>query len=334
MKKNTITAPKGKYAQLTLDFPFKKTFATEGDEDLLIALLNAFLERKLSHPITEVVIMNPYIQGKTKANRDAILDIRCRDSMGNRFIVEMQIGRQEHFIKRVIYYLSMAILDSGKKGKGWDFNFPNVYSLNFLDYDVDFGKNNDNVVQYLCLCNEDFPEVRYDYMNLVFVRLTKFNKSIEECESLQDRLLYSLCHAHEMDGKPKQFAGKLFDRLFEIARISNFTEEEVLEYEASFMTKWDYYAGMQFAKKEGFALGRDEGVAVGEAKGIALGEAKGIALGEAKGIAIGEAKGIEKGILQTARKMREKGFDTAVICEITGLSKRELSKTGVKRQVL
>jgi len=68
------------------------------------------------------------------------------------------------------------------------------------------------------------------------------------------------------------------------------------------MTKWDYYAGMQFAKKEGFALGRDEGVAVG----------------------------IEKGILQTARKMREKGFDTAMICEITGLSKRELSKTGVK----
>ena len=151
MDKNTKPVPKGKYAQLTLDFPFKKTFATEGDEDLLIALLNAFLERKLKHPITEAVIQNPYIKGLTKADREAILDIRCRDSMGNCFIVEMQIGRQEYFIKRVIYYLSMAISNNGKKGKDWDFNFPNVYSLSFLNYDLYFGKDNDDVVQYLSL---------------------------------------------------------------------------------------------------------------------------------------------------------------------------------------
>jgi len=60
------------------------------------------------------------------------------------------------------------------------------------------------------------------------------------------------------------------------------------------MTKWDHYAGMQFARKEGFALGRDEG------------------------------------ILQTARKMREKGLNISLIAEITGLSEQELSKTGVK----
>jgi len=138
MEKNLELGPQGKYAQLTLDFPFKKAFATEGEEDLLIAMLNAFLEKKLSNPITEVVIQNPYIQGQTKFNRDAVLDIRCRDSKGNRFIVEMQTGRQRYFIKRAVYYSSLAISDSGKKGEDWDFNFPNVYSLNFLDYDIDF----------------------------------------------------------------------------------------------------------------------------------------------------------------------------------------------------
>jgi len=292
MKKNTTTAPKGKYAQLTLDFPFKKTFASEGDEDLLIALLNAFLERKLTHPITQVVIQNPYIRGQTKASRDAILDIRCQDSIGNRFIVEMQIGRQEHFIKRVIYYLSMAIADNAKKGEDWDFNFPNVYSLNFLNYDLYFGKNNDNVVQYLCLCNEDFPEVKYDYMNLVFVRLTKFNKSIEECESFRDRLLFFLCNSHKIEERPKQLEGKLFDRLFEIARISNFNVEELAEYEANRMNMLDYNASMKFARKEGFARGE------------------------------------ARGILKTARKMKAEGIGNGLISRITGLSEAEIQRLG------
>jgi predicted transposase/invertase (TIGR01784 family) len=224
MEKNIEVAPKGKYAQLTLDFPFKKTFASEECEDLLIALLNTFLEEKLAHPITEVAIQNPYIQGQTKASRDAILDIRCQDSTGNRFIVEMQIGRQEYFIKRVIYYLSMAIADSGRRGEDWDFNFPNTYSLNFLNYDLYFGENIEEVIQYICYCNEKHPEIRYNYTNLVFVRLTKFNKSVDECESFQDKLLFILCNAHKLEEKPKQFEGKLFDELFEIARITNFTE--------------------------------------------------------------------------------------------------------------
>jgi len=281
METNKELAPKGKFAQLTLDFPFKKTFASEGGENVLIALLNAFLERKLAHPITQVVIQNPYIQGQTKASRDAILDIRCQDSMGNRFIVEMQIGRQEHFIKRVIYYLSMAIADSARKGEDWDFNFPNLYSLNFLNYDLCFGKGNDSVVQYLCLCNEEHPEIKYDYLNLVFVRLARFNKSIEECDSFQDKLLFTLCNAHKLKEKPKELEGELFDRLFEIARITNFTAEELLEYEASRMNMLDYNASMKFARKEGLARGRDEGVAIGREEIFSLLE-KGMSLEEVK----------------------------------------------------
>ncbi|MDR1811639.1 MAG: Rpn family recombination-promoting nuclease/putative transposase [Candidatus Fibromonas sp.] len=294
-------APKGKFAQLTLDFPFKKTFASEGGENLLIALLNAFLERKLAHPITQVVIQNPYIQGQTKASRDAILDIRCQDSMGNRFIVEMQLGRQEHFIKRVIYYLSMAIADSAHKGEDWDFNFPNLYSLNFLNYDLCFGKGNDGVVQYLCLCNEEHPEIKYDYLNLVFVRLARFYKSIKECNSFQDKLLFTLCNAHILKEKPKELEGELFDRIFEIARITNFSAEELSEYEASRMNMLDYNASMKFARKEGVAIGtaigRDEGVAIGEARGVAIGRDEGIAIGREeifslleKGMSLDEVK--------------------------------------------
>ena len=118
----------------------------------------------------------------------------------------------------------------------------------------------------------------------------------EECKTLQDRLIFSLCHTHEMDSKPEQFAESLFDRLFEIARISNFNAEELAEYEANRMNMLDYNASMKFARKEGFARG--------------------------------EARGEAKGILRTARKMKAEGIGNGLISRITGLSEAEIQRLG------
>jgi len=124
-------------------------------------------------------------------------------------------------------------------------------------------------------------------------------KNIEvECESFQDKLLFILCNAHKLEEKPKQFEGKLFDDLFEIARITNFNAEELSEYEANRMNMLDYNASIKFAKKEGLALGRDEGIALGK----------------------------EEGLLQTARRMKAKGLNFALIAEITGLSEAEIER--------
>ena len=77
----------------------------------------------------------------------------------------------------------------------------------------------------------------------------------------------------------------MFDRIFEIARISNFTAKELSEYEASRMNMLDYNASMKFARKEGVAIGEARGVAIGEARGreeiFSLWE-KGMSLDEVK----------------------------------------------------
>ena len=259
MRKKTKPHEQGKFAQLTLDFAFKKIFASEEDKDLLIALLNIFLKKKLAHPITNVVIKNPYIAGQTKGNRDANLDIRCRDSKGNSFIVEMQVGWQTYFIKRSLYYSSMAIVESNKKGRDWDFNYPNVYSLNFLDFKLNFGKNNDDIVQYISFSNEEHPEIRYDYENFVFVRLPEFKKELSECKTLRDKLLFFLCNSHKLKEQPESLRGKFFDKLFDVAKIANFTRDEYSEYEANRMTKLDYQASIICARREGESRGVTKG---------------------------------------------------------------------------
>jgi len=65
-------------------------------------LLNIFLAEKLQSPIKEVNIMNSELFGKTKFSRKAIFDVYCKDAMGTRFIVEVQVKGQEHFIKRTV----------------------------------------------------------------------------------------------------------------------------------------------------------------------------------------------------------------------------------------
>ena len=266
----------GKYAKLTEDFAFKKVFASEEAKELLIALLNAFLERKLVSPIKEVFIKNPYIKGQSVTNRDAVLDIHCEDSCGNRFIVEMQLGEQEHFVKRAIFYLCISVANSGKKGKGYDFNFPRAYSLNFLDFELDFGKDCDEMVQYFSMRNDDHPEVVLDCLSLVFVILPRFKKRIEECKTLQDKLMFSLCHAHELERVPKQLRNGLFERLFSIAKISNFSAMEYSEYTSRMMARADRKAQMEFAVKKGVEKGMQQGIAEGEARGEARGMEKGM----------------------------------------------------------
>ncbi|MDR0516160.1 MAG: Rpn family recombination-promoting nuclease/putative transposase [Fibromonadaceae bacterium] len=276
----------GYYADLKLDMPFKKTFANENEKEPLIVLLNVFLERKLASPIIDVDIKNPYIEGQTLENRDSIFDILCQDAKGNKFLVEVQVGKQAFFVKRVLFYACMAIANSGKKGN-WDFNYPKIYSLSFLNFDLDFG--NDDVVQYISLSNEKHPEIRYDYINMVFVRLPRFSKSLEECQTLQDKLIFSLRHAHELKSKPEQFCEEVFEKIFDIAKIAKFNIEERAVYEASMINKRDQYAIVKCARdegmEEGVAIGREEG----EARGVARGMEKVFSLLES-GMSLAEAK--------------------------------------------
>jgi predicted transposase/invertase (TIGR01784 family) len=100
--------------------------------------------------------------------------------------------------------------------------------------------------------------------------------------------------------------------------------KDFLEHNASevrnMLFGWDWNEAKDVWQEEA----REDGVAIGEARGVAIGEARGVAIGEARGVAIGEARGREETVLQTARKMKARGFATAVIAEITGLSEAEI----------
>ena len=163
----------------------------------------------------------------------------------------------------------MAVANLAKKGKmeskgkkiPYDYNIPVVYTLSFLDFDADFGKGCDEVIQYLSLSNELHPEVRYDdLMRLIYVRLTRFAKTEEECKSDLDRMLFTFKNAHTLGKVPKCFNKTVFKRLFEISRISNFTDEELMDYESDMKRFSDHANALAYAEEKGLTKGEARGV--------------------------------------------------------------------------
>jgi len=277
-----------KFAPLTLDFTFKKAFANEQCKDLLLFLLNTFLKRVLRKPIKDVKIIHTAQLGRTKRKRGAVFDVQCEDASGARFIVEMQVEDQKHFIKRSLFYICMAVANLAKKGRmesrgkkvSYDYNIPVVYTLSFLNFDLDFGKNCDEVVQYISLSNELHPEVRYDLIRMIYVRLSKFKKKEEECVSDIDRLLFIFKNAHKLTEEPKSFNKRVFNRILEIARISNFTDEELMFYDVEIKRYTDHKNALAYAK--------------------------------------------EKGVIQVAKNMFAKGFSVADVLKATNLPREQV----------
>jgi conserved hypothetical protein (putative transposase or invertase) len=240
-----------KFAPLTLDSTFKKAFANERSTELLLFLLNTFLAEKLKSPIKEVININRELFGKTRFNRDAIFDVHCRDATGTRFVVEVQVKGQEHFIKRTFFYLCIIVCGLAVKGKDYDFNIPKLYSISFLEFELDFGEDCTEVIQYLSLRNDKHPEISYDILQMIYVILPRFKKKESECETIMDKILFSLKNGHKLKGVPKSFKEKELLRIFEVARISNFTERELKQYEAAMMNRHDQKAILAYAKKQG-----------------------------------------------------------------------------------
>jgi predicted transposase/invertase (TIGR01784 family) len=222
-------------------------------------LLNTFLADRLKSPIKEVSILSGEQLGKTKFNRKAVFDVYCKDAIGARFIVEIQIDKQEHFISRTFFYLCMTIANLAKKGKKYDFNIPKLYSLSFMDFDLNFGKPCTEVVQHLSIRNDLHPEIGYDMLQMTFVILPRFKKKESECKTIKDKLLFSLKNGHKLKKVPKDFKERELKDIFNIAEISNFNNDELYRYEAIMRNEYDQKACIAYAEKEGEARGLKRG---------------------------------------------------------------------------
>lgn len=88
----------------TVDYAFKRVFATEENAPLLIHFLNAVLDPEPSKRVAAIDLLTTINDRQTADDKVTLVDLRVRDSSGRHFIIEMQLVVTQAFRERILYY--------------------------------------------------------------------------------------------------------------------------------------------------------------------------------------------------------------------------------------
>ncbi|MDR2286306.1 MAG: Rpn family recombination-promoting nuclease/putative transposase, partial [Prevotellaceae bacterium] len=228
------------FMNIKTDFGFKKTF---GIKSLLIAFLNAILGKN----IVEIEYLPAEQLGYIKENRKAIYDVYCTTATEERFIVEMQASPQEHFADRIVFYMSYPVISQAPKGQvtminsagetvkiPWDYALSGVYMICIMDsimFHEDKAKN--IVIEHTKIVRQKANIVLTDKWEVVTIELPKFKKTEGKLKTIADKWIYSLKNMEKLPERPAKLNEKIFDELYENAKINRLKKEDMEAYSKS-----------------------------------------------------------------------------------------------------
>src|SRR5215210_2794489 len=159
------------------DFAFKKIFGSDRSKGILISFLNALLYGE-QPVIVDLEIIDPYLAPKIQGMKDTFVDVRARLQDGHRVIIEMQVLNVEGFEKRVLYNAAKAYSTQLLVGESYK-QLHGVVALTITDF-VMFPDCPDLQSAYALKEKTRLTNYPEGDLELVFVELPKFKKSLEE----------------------------------------------------------------------------------------------------------------------------------------------------------
>lgn len=283
------------------DFGFKRMFGTEQNKDLLMDYLNCCIG-KTEGIITDIQYLPQEQLGEFPNEKRMIFDIHCANQNKEHFLLEMQKGWQDYFIRRTIAYVCRTVSSKIHKGNR-TYNFPKVVSYNLLDFNAPEFAFSDNYFWHIRLKNQ-FDENFLDFFSIYYMELRKFAAQIRNGKPM-DRMQqwnYILNNMQKASMEELPIRDELFEKAFDVCNYQKLNTMEKLEYEKSVLDYEDVKYAIECNSRYAF----NKGVAEGEARGKAEGKAE------------------ER--LAMAKAMLLKGLDLDMISSITELSAEEIKK--------
>lgn len=238
------------------DFAFKKIFGSEQSKDILISFLNALLYD--ARPVIEdLEILNPYLAPRIRGIKDTYLDVRAKITGNKTVIIEMQVLNVEGFEKRILYNAAKAYsiqLDSGE-----DYTLLNpVIALTITDFEM-FGNLDEFISRFVLKEKEFLVDYPIHDIELVFVELPKFDKELEELDTLTDKWIYFIKSARSLESVPETMASvPEIKKAFEVANQANLTREELEDLEKREIYIHDQRNAIRRAMRQGREQGMRE----------------------------------------------------------------------------
>ena len=165
-----------------------------------------------------------------------------------------------------------------------------------MQYDFKYADLLNDDVFKLVFGQESSKDVMIEFLNRVITDrvivdldfMDKEMKTLEDCVTAQDRMLYVLKNLGRLKNRPQWLQNEIYECIFRACEISAFTEEKRIEYEKE-MNDEKRLNGMMRAKLE-------------------------------EGIEQGIEKGIEQGVSQTIRQFHAKGMPASQIAYFLDMS--------------
>ena len=326
-----------RYLDPKADVTFKKVFGEH--KNLVMSLLNAMLPLDEGKQIEKIEYLPAEITPRTPLSKDTIVDVRCEETGGRQFIVEMQMNWRADFYDRVLFNASKAYVQQLDKGEQYHLLQP-VYSLSFIN--DTFEPDMEEYYHYYHLVHYLHSDKVLDGLHLVFVELPKFKaKSFTE-KKMQALWLRFLT---EIDEHTKKADKSLMDdphvnEALEIVEESALNAKERAEYDGF----WDQVrrnTALMDDVKEAHAIRAKFDAAVAELDAAVARADAAVARADAavaradaavaqadveKARADAAVEKLRQDKLQIARKMKAKGFSSADISEFTGLGTAEIER--------
>ena len=241
---------KAKYLDPFTDFGFKRIFGQEASKPLLRDFLNALLPTTAQ--IRELSFKNTEQGGVGVTDRKAIFDIYCENEKGEKFIVELQKAKQNHFKDRTVFYSTFPIREQAEAG-AWDFALKAVYCVGILDFvfNDDLGGSGAGEVVHEVKLKNQHGAVFYDKLTYYYLEMPNFHKTEAELATRLDQWLYFLKHLEKLESIPALFRDAVFTQALETAALAKMSADEWEQYEGSMKSYRDAINEMQTAREDG-----------------------------------------------------------------------------------
>ena len=238
------------------DFAFKKIFGSTTSKDILISFLNAMLYQG-KDIIADLEILDPYQAPKIKGMKDSFLDVKAVLNDRSTVIIEMQVLNVVGFEKRILYNAAKAY--SIQLGVGDDYTLLNpVIALTITDFEM--FPHSSKVISTFALREKEDMTSYSDDIELVFVELPKFKKSLEVLDSLSDKWIYFLSNANKLEAVPISMEQEpAINHAFQVAQQSQLTRDELETLEQQAKVLHDYQNSIAYAQQKAREEGKKEG---------------------------------------------------------------------------
>jgi len=243
-------------------FVFKRIFGAEARKPLLAALLNNLLELEGERRIVELQHLPAEQHVDVPELKLSIVDVKCTDAAGRRFVVEMQVLKVEGFEKRVVYNASKPYVMQLRDGDEYPSlcDVVGVTICNFVlwpDRDPG-GRYKVPMLSRWRMQEQHSGERGLPYVQYAFLELPKYEGG-DAPETLIDRWAYFFREARYLDVIPPALSAEPFREALEVARTATFSPAEWEAYNRAKMAEQDARGALTVARAEGEASGELKG---------------------------------------------------------------------------